>query len=35
VLDPSELPVGILTVVLGAPYFLWLLARSQRSGGAA
>ncbi len=35
VLDPSELPVGILTVVLGAPYFLWLLARGQRVGGAA
>lgn len=35
VLDPSELPVGILTVVLGAPYFLWLLVRSQRVGAGA
>ena len=35
ILDPSELPVGILTVVLGAPYFLWLLARGPRAGGAA
>ncbi|WP_147478958.1 iron chelate uptake ABC transporter family permease subunit, partial [Pseudomonas savastanoi] len=24
---PSEIPAGILTAVIGAPYFLWLLAR--------
>ncbi|QAX81943.1 FecCD family ABC transporter permease [Candidatus Pseudomonas adelgestsugas] len=24
---PSEIPAGIFTVVIGAPYFLWLLAR--------
>jgi iron complex transport system permease protein len=29
-LPPSELPVGILTTLLGAPFFLWLLLR-QRS----
>lgn len=34
ILEPSELPVGILTVILGAPYFLWLLSRSQRAVGS-
>ncbi|WHU47709.1 iron chelate uptake ABC transporter family permease subunit [Gordonia sp. L191] len=28
VLAPSETPVGMLTAVVGAPYFLWLLRRS-------
>ncbi len=28
--SPSELPVGILTATLGAPFFLFLLARRQR-----
>ncbi|MBS4728324.1 iron chelate uptake ABC transporter family permease subunit [Mycobacterium sp. SM1] len=27
--DPAELPIGIVTSVLGAPYFLWLLRRAQ------
>lgn len=31
-LDPADLPVGIVTAVLGAPYFLWLLVRSGRLG---
>jgi iron complex transport system permease protein len=26
-----ETPIGILTAVLGAPFFLWLLARGRRS----
>lgn len=26
---PSELPIGVLTALLGAPFFLWLLLRSQ------
>lgn len=26
---PAELPIGIVTSMLGAPYFLWLLHRSQ------
>lgn len=34
IIDPAEIPVGIITVLLGAPYFLWLLARAARSGGA-
>lgn len=29
---PAELPVGVVTAVLGAPYLAWLLAR-QRHGG--
>jgi iron complex transport system permease protein len=31
---PTELPVGIATAVLGAPYLLWLLARANRIGSA-
>lgn len=29
---PIELPVGIATAVIGAPYLLWLLTREIRSG---
>lgn len=29
---PTELPVGIVTGVIGAPYLLWLLARANRIG---
>jgi iron complex transport system permease protein len=32
VLSPTEVPVGIVTAVLGAPFFLWLLYRASRSG---
>jgi iron complex transport system permease protein len=28
---PNEMPIGIFTAVLGAPFFLWLL-RSQSGG---
>ena len=28
VVEPAELPVGIVTVLLGAPFFLWLLVRA-------
>lgn len=31
-LAPTELPVGIATCVIGAPYLLWLLARRARTG---
>ncbi|OIV37052.1 iron ABC transporter [Mangrovactinospora gilvigrisea] len=31
-LSPTELPVGVLTAVVGAPYMLWLLARSRTGG---
>jgi iron complex transport system permease protein len=27
---PAELPIGILTTLLGGPFFLWLLIRTQR-----
>ncbi len=30
--DPADQPVGILTAILGAPYFLWLLVRANRLG---
>lgn len=29
---PTELPVGVVTGVVGAPYLLWLLARANRIG---
>ena len=29
---PTELPVGIVTAILGAPYLLFLLARANRIG---
>ncbi|MFD1828670.1 FecCD family ABC transporter permease [Streptomyces desertarenae] len=31
---PVELPVGVLTAAIGAPYLIWLIARS-RTGGTA
>ncbi|MFP5317798.1 MAG: FecCD family ABC transporter permease [Acidimicrobiia bacterium] len=31
---PTELPVGVITAVLGAPYLIWLLARANRIGRA-
>ncbi len=32
-LPPAEIPVGILTAFVGAPYFLYLLRRSRREYG--
>lgn len=29
-LAPSSLPVGILTAIAGAPFFLWILRRAKR-----
>jgi iron complex transport system permease protein len=29
---PTELPVGIMTALIGAPYLLWLLSRQARTG---
>jgi iron complex transport system permease protein len=34
VFAPTELPVGIITAIVGAPYFLYLLARAERIGSA-
>ena len=28
---PAELPIGILTALLGAPFFIWLLTQTKRS----
>ncbi|MGW4032992.1 FecCD family ABC transporter permease [Streptomyces sp. NPDC004838] len=30
----SQFPVGVVTGLIGAPYLLWLLARTNRAGGA-
>lgn len=32
IMAPTELPVGIATAVVGAPYLLWLLTREIRTG---
>ncbi len=32
VLAPTELPVGVMTAAVGAPYLLWLLTRQSRTG---
>ena len=34
VIPPAELPIGIITAVVGAPVFLWILLRDQRQGAA-
>lgn len=31
VIAPTELPIGILTAMIGAPFFLWLIIRSRSS----
>ena len=33
IIAPQELPVGVLTAVLGGSYFLWLMHRRRRPGG--
>jgi iron complex transport system permease protein len=32
VLPPSEIPSGLLTAMLGASYFLWLMTRTRGAG---
>jgi iron complex transport system permease protein len=32
VLAPQELPLGIITALVGAPFFLWVLRRSKKQG---
>ncbi len=27
---PAELPIGVITALIGAPFFLWLLSRAQK-----
>jgi len=31
--SPAEIPLGILTSLLGAPFFLWLLNQRKKKGG--
>ncbi|MBV7692228.1 iron ABC transporter permease [Limnobaculum sp. M2-1] len=33
VVQPAEMPVGLLTSLIGGPYFLWLIIRTRRSTG--
>ena len=30
IVSPAELPIGIVTAILGAPFFLWLLLKGRR-----
>jgi len=30
ILAPVEIPVGIVTALVGGPFFLWLLVRGER-----
>jgi iron complex transport system permease protein len=30
VVAPAEIPIGIVTAIIGAPFFLWLIARERR-----
>jgi len=32
VVAPAELPIGVLTALVGGPFFLWLLLRSRATG---
>lgn len=32
IIAPAQIPVGLLTAVIGAPYFIWLLWRSRSEG---
>ena len=33
VLSPAEVPIGVITAFVGAPFFLLVLRTSQRAGG--
>jgi iron complex transport system permease protein len=33
VMAPAELPLGIVTALVGAPFFLWLLLRNRHRAG--
>jgi iron complex transport system permease protein len=34
VIPPAELPIGIITAIIGAPVFLWILLRQNTNAGA-
>jgi iron complex transport system permease protein len=31
IIQPSELPIGIITSLMGAPFFLWLLLKNKQT----
>lgn len=31
IIQPAELPIGIITAILGAPFFLWLLIKNRQN----
>jgi iron complex transport system permease protein len=31
-LAPAEMPIGIITALIGGPFFLWTLFRANREG---
>jgi len=33
IVSPAELPIGVITASIGAPFFLWLLLRNKELGG--
>ena len=33
IVAPAELPIGIITALAGAPFFLWILLRGRAVGG--
>jgi iron complex transport system permease protein len=33
IVAPAELPIGIVTALVGGPFFIWLLTRMRRRGG--
>lgn len=35
IIPPAELPIGIITAVIGAPVFLWILLRQRRQGAVS
>lgn len=30
IIEPAELPIGIITAIVGAPFFMWLLLKSKK-----
>jgi iron complex transport system permease protein len=32
IVTPAELPVGIVTALIGTPFFVWMQLRSRRAG---
>ncbi len=32
IIAPAELPIGIVTAILGGPFFLWILCAARRPG---